>query len=911
MAPRSWESVYLRVLARAWDGVNRVSYLDFLEALDDWRGRLRRERRADLPNPPHQTYSRTWRAFCRQHAIRRPTPHQIHQLILQGLAEGAWEASSRPEDALPVARAYFASQKTVPPAPTAFVRYLRSARVETRHRKQEETTQFLSRLVGTSLSDLPLAQRYRAVRNFPRFSPAGRGKLDYAKLAEENGYRLQIARILEENHLSIGRLLAVPDRERLGSFLERNATSTLARREATLVVQALPFYLVNRWQEALDTVLSVIVLLCRSTWSKIETRYAKELDESHRTFFEEHGKQFAPLQRAILALLEGKETGRLRRFLPLTRAGRRRTEELRSSEGFYILLARHLTHLRKLSLRLEGIPLVGWNENARRVVQALPELLRFALLSQPVPRRVRRLVSFLSVPDRQMASRRVFEGVLLNTLADMLHTGQITCPLSKRYANHWEKVESPEDPGAAEVRTLVERARSDLEKTWQRFLGGVDTSDWMEGRHLVSRRPSKKVTGAELQQRERAKRRLLRVMREIRLPDLLLEVHRSTGMLNAFQPPPGARHRLSKEEILSRVVLVIVGRATNQGLIRMASTRRKRGSHTIGELLNMDEGYVNADALRQALGTLAEEWERRRLGQGWGTGDRSAGDGRTMEATESDPFAAHNRRHKKTGITLYWLIRDDWLASRLVATGTRDFEAWHVVEAILRPDGGRSPRLVAGDTHGQQLAVWGLCHLLGIQLAARFHSLGRVPLYHNQRKRGLPIEGVEPIRWSVVQEAIPSLARMVRAIRSGQLTAEDVLRRGNVFDEQGRNVMNALRELGKAVRSAWVLNFAMSEELRRNVQLLCNRTENTNDFQRSLSMGNVGRMRVVDPARREVNALCIELVRNAIVFHNAEQFGPKLRKIPGASPLTWEHVLFSEPYRLTWRGSTDGKTRPL
>ena len=185
-----------------------------------------------------------------------------------------------------------------------------------------------------------------------------------------------------------------------------------------------------------------------------------------------------------------------------------------------------------------------------------------------------------------------------------------------------------------------------------------------------------------------------------------------------------------------------------------------------------------------------------------------------------------------------------------------------------------------------------------------------MPLYHNQRKRGLPIDGVEPIRWSVVHEAIPSLARMVRAIRSGQLTAEDVLRRGNVFDEEGRNVMNALRELGKAVRSAWVLNFAMSEDLRREVQLLCNRTENTNDFQAALSTGHVGRMRVVDPARREVNALCIELVRNSIVFHVAEHYGPKMRAIQGASPLTWEQILFSEPYRLTWRGPLTEKRDP-
>jgi hypothetical protein len=161
-------------------------------------------------------------------------------------------------------RSYLASQKVVPPGPATLVQLLWQARGHARRRDQEERTAHLSHIAGTSISDLPLALRYRAVRNFPRFPSAGRGKLDYAKLTEESDYRFQITRILEENNLSTARLLAVPDRETLGSFLERNATSTLARREAILVVRALPVYLADRWQEALDTVLSIFVLLCRS-----------------------------------------------------------------------------------------------------------------------------------------------------------------------------------------------------------------------------------------------------------------------------------------------------------------------------------------------------------------------------------------------------------------------------------------------------------------------------------------------------------------------------------------------------------------------------------------------------------------------------------------------------------------------
>ena len=892
--------------------MERVSYVDFLQELDDWRGRLRHERRTGLPNPSQPTYCRLWRTFCRRHQLVRPTPRQVLRYLLRGLAEGVWDRSSPPKEVLPEVCRYLASRKVVPPGPATLVQLLWKARGHARRRDLKERTDHLSRILGTSLSDLPLTQRYRAVRNFPRFPPAARGKPDDRKLVEEDGYRRQIARILDENHLSLERLLSVPDRERLVAFLERNATSTLRRREVELVIQSLPFYLANRWQEALDMVLSVFVLLCRSTWERIEVRYGQEVADSSRAFFERHEREFAPFQRAFLSALEGQTPGRLHSFRPLVRELRHQGEAVGSSEGFYALLARHAFRLRKLSLRLKGISFLGKDPRARAVVQALAEVLRFAPLTEPVPSRARRLLSFLPVPDRQLASRRVFEGVLLDTLAHMLASGRITCPLSRSFGNRWEKVGASRENGITEATALADRAERELDEAWRNLRERGSSVDWIERGHLVSRRPSRKVREEELKLREKAKRRLLsKVIREVPVMDLLLEVHRSTRMLDAFQPSQGARHRLTEEGRIGRVIPVIVGRATGMGLVRMARPSRRRAGFTIGQLVNLDEGYVTAPALRKALGLLADAHEKRALGRAWGTGDRAAADGRTVQTTERSLQAGYHRRHRRTGVTLYWVVRDDWWALKLAVIGAHDFEAWHLVDGVLQPDGGDGVRLVAGDTHGQQLAVWGLCHLLGIELAARFHSLGRVKLFANRSERGLPVEGVETVRWSVVRRSLVSLARMVEAIRARQLTAEEALRRGNVYDEEGQNVMEALRELGKAVRTRWVLRFAMSEELRREVQLLCNRAETFNDFQAAVSFGHVGSLRVMDPGRREVNALCIELVMNSIIFYNEEKYGPKIRKVPGATPVMWEHVLFYEPYRFTWRGPADEKPRPL
>ena len=81
-------------------------------------------------------------------------------------------------------------------------------------------------------------------------------------------------------------------------------------------------------------------------------------------------------------------------------------------------------------------------------------------------------------------------------------------------------------------------------------------------------------------------------------------------------------------------------------------------------------------------------------------------------------------------------------------------------------------------------------------------------------------------------------------------------------------------------------------------------------FQEGVFLGNGGRMRTNDPRRREVNALCMQLLMNAIVYYNAEKHGKSLEKILGSSPVPWEHVRRLGDYRITLsRRHVDGVAR--
>jgi TnpA family transposase len=292
-------------------------------------------------------------------------------------------------------------------------------------------------------------------------------------------------------------------------------------------------------------------------------------------------------------------------------------------------------------------------------------------------------------------------------------------------------------------------------------------------------------------------------------------------------------------------------------------------------------------------------WDKKGLGRMWGKGTSVAADGRSIVASECSLQSAYHYRHRRTGVTLYWLVRDDWIGSRVGVIGNHEWESWFLLDGLLAPFGGHVAEWAAGDTHGQHLALWGLSFLVDKEVRARFHGLSNVKLYHDGPVSDLPVRGVLRIRWHIVEQAAQSLARLVASIKSGKISARDILRASNFYDEGGINIAEALRELGKAVRTAYVLRYALSEDLRREVREACNHAETWNSFQEAVFWGHGGRMRTSDPRRKDVNALCMQLLMNSIVFYNAEKYGDKLCKIKGSSPVTWEHVRLLGDYRIT------------
>ena len=102
--------------------------------------------------------------------------------------------------------------------------------------------------------------------------------------------------------------------------------------------------------------------------------------------------------------------------------------------------------------------------------------------------------------------------------------------------------------------------------------------------------------------------------------------------------------------------------------------------------------------------------------------------------------------------------------------------------------------------------------------------------------------------------------------------------------------MEGLQELGKVARTEYLLDYATNPKLREEVHLMRQQMEAWNAFQRAVAFGRGGHIETNNPERWTEIGLAMAIVMDAIAFYNVWKHGKRLRKIPSAKPIVWEHV---------------------
>jgi TnpA family transposase len=313
----------------------------------------------------------------------------------------------------------------------------------------------------------------------------------------------------------------------------------------------------------------------------------------------------------------------------------------------------------------------------------------------------------------------------------------------------------------------------------------------------------------------------------------------------------------------------------------------------------LNRRHVTLENLQSSAVDIINLYHQLTLPRLWGDGSSVGTDGTKYALAENNPMAEYHFRYRDIGGVAYYHIADTYIAifSRFVPCGT--WEAIHIIDGLLNNRSELQPRKVHADTQGQSTTVFALTHLLGIELLPRIRNWKDLLFYkadatttYKQIER--LFGGV--IDWDYLERHWQDLMQVVISIQEGKISSEMLLRKLGHESRKNR-LYRVFRELGRVIRTLYLLRYISDQELRQEITVGCNKVESYNRFVKWLSFGSESMITNLDPEEAEKVIKYGSLLSNAVILHNVYDMTTELKRLIGEGyPVQAEDLVFLSPY---------------
>jgi TnpA family transposase len=387
------------------------------------------------------------------------------------------------------------------------------------------------------------------------------------------------------------------------------------------------------------------------------------------------------------------------------------------------------------------------------------------------------------------------------------------------------------------------------------------------------RKPYVKLAPLALQESSPAAKRLqadvARTLPLVDLPGLILEVHRWTGFLDAFHHI--GRQRSRSEDLHVSLAAVLLADGCNLPLKVLADPQRP--ALAPDHLAWIRHCYLRNDTLAEANARLVAAQSKLPISALWGGGEVASVDGLRFVVPVRALHAGFSRKYfgNRPGATWYNYLTDRFAGfHNIVIPGTlRD--SLFILDGLLEHDTSASPSELMSDTAGASEIIFALFHLLGFQLSPRLRPFRDQRIWRiDPRADYGPIGDVA--RHRVTTQPIidhwDDILRLAASLHAGHVRASQLLR---VLGEGSRasGLRNALRQLGRIIKSMHLLHFMDDESYRRRILVQLNRTESRHALARALFFGQRGQLRRGYQDGQEEQLGALGLLLNIVVLWNS------------------------------------------
>ena len=479
--------------------------------------------------------------------------------------------------------------------------------------------------------------------------------------------------------------------------------------------------------------------------------------------------------------------------------------------------------------------------------------------------------------NKQLINKKHLEACVVSFLAKELGCGDIFIHGAEQYADFrqnlldWQACQPlveefcketslPNNPQEWIV-SLKNKLRETAQRVDEQFLTNKFVNIDKKGMPVLKKRAAKTNPQAEVLLAEIKKR-----LPERNILDVLCLTHHYTSWAHSFSPVSGSDPKL--ENPLERYVATTFCYGTSMGPNQTAKHLKADISAHMFSWIN--RRHVNLKKLDAALVKLVDYYIGFPLVKVWGPGKRCAVDGTLRNIYDDNLLAeTHIRYGAKGGISFHH-VADNYIAffSTFMACGL--WEAVAIIEGLLKNLSQLQPDTVHGDTQSQSTIVFGLAYLFNINLMPRIRNWKDLTFFKadkDTKYKNIDSLFSDTIDWNLLENHWQDLLQVAISIKEGKISSMTLLRKST--NNSGKNrLYKAFQELGRVIRTIFLLEYIESVELREMITATTNKVETYHQLSKWVEFGTGFIARTNDPYEMEKAIKYNSIITNSLVLQN-------------------------------------------
>ncbi|EJG8054825.1 Tn3 family transposase, partial [Escherichia coli] len=429
--------------------------------------------------------------------------------------------------------------------------------------------------------------------------------------------------------------------------------------------------------------------------------------------------------------------------------------------------------------------------------------------------------------------RNAWELGVAIAMKDALRSGDLFVPQSKQYVSFWDLMLDPHHWQATRegVYSALQQPTQEYVKTalileFHKIVGETEKqfefdsfAEIKDGKLRLQRDDKAEIPEAVT----RLQKVIDASMPSIRIEQLLMEVDQQTHFSRHFIPVQQYNSR--PKHFYKTLIAALISQATNLGVVAMSTSVNDVSVDMLRHVLQF---YIREDTIKSASAEIVNQHHQLPFSQIHGSGQLSSSDAQRFGIRADSLLAAYYPRYYgyyEKAIGIYTHVSDQYSVYSTKVISCNPREALYVLDGILENNTILKIREHTTDTHGYTEIIFALCYLLGYYFMPRIKDLKDQQLYRVDRTVNYGVFTPllnKTIDLDIIEEQWDAMIHVSQSLKERTAPAHVIVERlTNSFPSD--RLSKAFTNLGRIIKTEYILRYITDKKLRRTVQLQLNK----------------------------------------------------------------------------------------